>query len=118
MKDYTKGGTGVHLISAYNQGIVLAKVNYEYMEKGERIQLLYIPEYYVLYDRKGSVYKIDSIHIMNTKISVASNENTYRTSSILPITCGKYGYMLVEHDVLESHDPNNDNPIIIIGTLK
>ena len=123
MTDFEKGGDLARIISVYNNGIVLSKNNVTYQSYGERGGALNInTDYYVLYDRKGNVYKIDNTRVMNTTISLKDPEKNYLTSSLLPIICGKYGYMLVEHDVLETlptgFDPNNDNPIIIVGEVK
>lgn len=116
MTDYTKGGSLFHVISAYNNGIVLAKINVEYRPP---MTIIYKNEYFALYDRKGNISKIDNTNVMNTKIDL-TEPGTYIYSS-LPIICGNYGYMLVEHDVLGTQkdiDPDNDNPIIITGKLK
>jgi len=118
MTDTDKEGSVAQIISSYNNGVVLAKID---IVPSPPYGITYYWKYFVLYDRKGSVYKIDNIHVMNTKISIAEPEK-YSIHSSLPIICGKYGYMLVEHDVLETKyegfDPNNDNPIIIIGEIK
>lgn len=113
MTDHTKGGSLFHLISAYNNGVVLAKINIEFRPP---MTVIYKNEYFALYDRNGKIYKIDNTHVKNIKIDLTDPES-YPYSS-LPNICGKYGYMMVESDVLgdQSHlNPDNDNPIIIVG---
>ena len=121
MTGYEKGGSVAEIVSAYKNGIVLSKNNVEYKESERAQVLIYNTEYYALYDRKEGVYKIDSVRVMNTKIGLTDPEK-HPVSSLLPVTCGKYGYMLVEHSILETlpagFDPENDNPVIIVGALK
>ena len=122
MTDYQKGGSVPHLISAYNNGIVLSKTNFEY-KINERAQvLIYTTEYYVLYDRKDAVYKIDNIHIYDTTINLTNPDHNFKDFSTFPATCGKFVYMMVGHDVLKTRsagfDSTNDNPIIIVGALR
>ena len=122
MTDFSKGGNVIQMISAYQNGIVLSKIKVEYRESERAQNLTYLFEYFMLYDRKGTICKIDNTHVLNTNINLTDPEKNYPISSLLPVTCGKYGYMLVEHDILENQpanfDPDNDNPILIVGTLK
>jgi hypothetical protein len=109
-------GNTFEIISAYNNGIVLLK-------KGDKGL-----EYLALYDRKGSVCKISNTIVMGTQINTEAQERAHghrglggKLSELIPLTCGKYGYMVVEHHVLQNlpahFDPDNDNPILIVGTL-
>ena len=136
MTDYRVGGNGIQLISANRKGIVLSKIRLKYTEQGERLILNYIPKYYTLYDRKGSVSHIDAIRVMDTEIPIGDEgelrEASAWVSSPLPISCGKYGYMLIDPTHLNDpaaflkkagvqaidFDPNNDNPFIIIGEIR
>ena len=119
--DTDEKGSECRIISAYKNGIILSKINYVTRPR----LLMEGREFFALYDRKGNIYKIDNINVMNTKISnvnLIDPEKTWQLSSLLPIICGKYGYMLVEYDFFEhrppNSDPNNDNPIIIVGEVK
>jgi len=120
MTDYNKGGSGIRIISAYQNGVILLKFN---MEPRPRGGIGAVWKYFALYDGKESMNKIDYIRVMNTKISLIDSDESPRTHwSLSPIPCGKYGYMMVEHDVLDAQslnlDPDNDNPIIIVGAFK
>ncbi|MCL2738111.1 MAG: 6-bladed beta-propeller [Bacteroidales bacterium] len=123
MKHAADGGNGCRIISAYNAGIVFSKDRLEYSGTPPRVGP-YIAErvFFALYDRKGNVFKIDSINVMGAQINFADFENPWRLSSLLPVTCDKYGYMVVEHDFFETRpahlEPDNDNPIIIVGELR
>jgi hypothetical protein len=60
---------------------------------------------------------------MNTKIDLTDLEKFRKVSwPWTPISCGKFGYMMIEPDVLDiqtlNFDPENDNPIIIFGEFK
>jgi len=104
-----KDGVIYQITSAYNNGIVFTKIG---AEAGRE---------FFLYDRGKKVVKIDNTLVMNTQIDHTASKRSWRFSALLPITCGKYGYMLIEHNDIPlpaSYDPDNDNPIIITGTLK
>ena len=106
------GRSGCEIISAYNNGIVLSKINIKPTNR----------DFFALYDRKGNIKKIDNTLVMGAKINLTDSKGPFYPSYLLPISCGKFGYMLVEHDVLKNvskdFDSNNDNPIIIVGELK
>ncbi|MDR2586429.1 MAG: 6-bladed beta-propeller [Prevotellaceae bacterium] len=114
------GGNGCEIVSICDKGIVLSKNKLEpFPSRG----VVYTSgRDFVFLDRKGNVFNIDSIHMMGTQVDLMDNDNPWRLSSLLPVTCGKYGYMMVEHDFFETlpadFDIDNDNPIIIVGTLK
>jgi hypothetical protein len=115
-----EGGSGCEIVFAYDKGVVLAKV--KLVPIPSRGIVSFSKREFALLDRNGNVYKIDNICVMGTQINLTDQENLWRLSSLLPIICGKYGYMMVEHDAFEPQppniDPDNDNPIIIVGTLK
>ena len=67
MTDYNKGGSGIRIISAYQNGVILLKFNMEPRPRGG-IQAVW--EHFVLYDGKESMNKIDHMRVMNTKISL------------------------------------------------
>jgi len=61
--------------------------------------------------------------IILLKIDLTNLKEPPRSSaSLSPVSCGKFGYMMIEHDVWDgrslSFDPDNDNPIIIVGTFR
>ena len=133
MLDYTKGGKGIHLISANNKGIILAKMNFEYKAGGERIFFLYNPDYYVLYDRENTLNKISSINFMGGKILadeyIADYKNgSTKISSLFPVSTGKYGYIIIDPEYARDFPElmkqianipnNNDNPYIIVGEFR
>ncbi|MCL2728348.1 MAG: hypothetical protein FWD56_08200, partial [Bacteroidales bacterium] len=124
MTGTAQGGSGCEIISVYNRGIVLSKNKLEYYNRTPRtVGVAIFGREFVLLDREGNVFRIDDIHVMDTQINLSNtNPSIRQLSSFLPIICGKYGYMLFEHDVLATRpanfDPDNDNPIIIVGELK
>jgi len=116
LKDYTKGGSLINLISAYKNGIVLSKMNIEFHPP---MTVIYKPEYYALYDRNGMIRKIDNIQVKSAEIDLADPQKYAYMP--LPVVCGKYGYMFVEKDALgdlSDLDADNDNPVIIVGKLR
>ena len=119
MKNTDVGGSVSEIVSAYHNGIVLSTYNLM-----PNPMLFYDGDpFFVLYDRKGNVYKLDTIRVMGTPVSLAHAPQSWLLRpTFMPITCGNYGYMLVGQDKLQNlskdFDPENDNPIIVIGTLK
>jgi len=120
MKNTADGGSGCEIIADYNKGLVLSKINLVTMSP--RPGVLHSGREFALYDKKGGVFKIDNINVMGMQINFPRPEDNLRLSSFLPVICGNYAYMLFEHDFFETQpagiDPDNDKPIIIVGTLK
>ena len=119
MRNAAEGGSVCEIISAYNIGIVLSK----YKLKPNPMLFHDGHPFFALYDRNENVFRIDNIHVMGIQISLADAPQSWlQLPTLLPITRGKYGYMLVERDILESlsstFDLDNDNPVIIMGMLK
>jgi len=116
----TVGGSGCEIVSACDQGIVLAKN--KLMPFPSRGVVYTSKREFVLLDRKGNVFNIENIHVIGTQVNLTDLDDPWLLSSLLPVTCGKYGYMIVEHDFFKTRpanfDVDNDNPIIIVGTLK
>jgi hypothetical protein len=114
------GSSACELVSAYKNGIVFLKISLVKDSNPWGYRFAF-DDFYRLYDRERNVFKISNIRVMN---SVINHEGARLSpiSSYLPVTCGKYAYMMVERDVLKElpahFDPKNDNPIIIVGTLK
>ena len=122
MNNTNDGGSTCSILFVYNKGIVLSKETLV-PSRPPRPGVMYSGrEFFALLDRNGNVFKIDNILVMGAQINIKNSENPWILPSLLPVTCGKYGYMLVDHDFFEARpanfDPNNDNPIIIVGILK
>lgn len=117
MSNHIKGGSLYHLISAYNNGIVLAKVNVDFRPP---MTVIYKNEFFMLYSRNGKIFKIISVKLNDDIIIDITEPQDYPHLS-LPIICGEYGYMILESDDLKNklfHESDNDNPLIIIGKLQ
>jgi len=114
------GGNSCNIFFAYRKGIVFEKVTYKAVSDNRAAT--FRRDFLALYDRERNVFKIENLNVIDTQVDLTNLAKYSFQSSYFPVACGKYGYMLVGHDFFETLpadlDPDNDNPIIIVGTLK